>query len=67
MYGFTRSLNISVSAAIILHHLTGLLHRSDLPWGLGEAYKLKKRWDWVKKSINQVDDILERYYEKKKI
>ena len=67
MYGFTRSLNISVSAAILLHELTGQLHASDLPWALTEEEKLAKRLDWVKKSINQVDEILERYYKERKI
>lgn len=66
MHGFTKSLNISVSAAIILHHLTQQLHRSGLPWGLTKEEKLQKRWDWAKKSINQVDDILDRYYKKQK-
>ena len=66
MHGFTKSLNISVSAAIILHHLTHQLHGSDLSWGLDPEIKLSKRWDWVKKSINQVDEILERYYKEAK-
>lgn len=66
MYGFTKSLNISVSAAIILHHLTQLLHRSDFDWGLTREEKLQKRFDWTRKSINQVEDILERYYKKRK-
>ena len=66
MHGFTRSLNISVSAAIILHHLTRQLHQSELSWHLSEEDKLLKRWDWTKKSINQVDEILERYYKEAK-
>jgi len=66
MYGFTKSLNISVSAAIILHHLTGQLHRSEFPWRLTEEQKILIRWDWVMKSINQVDEILEYYYKEVK-
>ena len=66
MHGFTKSLNISVSAAILLHHLTEQLHRSEFPWGLTAEEKLKRRWDWMKKSINQVDEILERYYKEGK-
>lgn len=34
MYGFTESLNISVSAAICLFHLTEKLKRSDIQWQL---------------------------------
>ena len=66
MHGFTRSLNISVSAAIILHHLISQLHRSEFPWQFSEEDRLIKRWEWTKKSINQVDEILERYYNKAK-
>ena len=66
MHGFTKSLNISVSAAILLHNLTGQLHRSDHAWGLTSEEKVVKRWDWTKKSINQVDEILERYYKEVK-
>ena len=36
MYGFTESLNISVSAAITLHHLTEKLRNSKLDWQLKE-------------------------------
>lgn len=63
MEGFTESLNISVSAAIILQHVTGKLRTSNIDWGLTEEEKLEKRIDWAKKSIRSIDDILNRYYE----
>lgn len=66
MYGFTRSLNISVSAAILLHQLTGQLRASNFQWKLTEEEKMEKRMDWLKKSINQVDEILDRYYKEQK-
>ncbi len=62
MVGFTESLNISVSAAIILQHLTTKLKASDIDWRLTEEEKLERRLDWTKKSIKSIDDILERYY-----
>ena len=62
MVGFTESLNISVSAAIILQHLTTKLKASDIDWRLTEVEKLERRLDWTKKSIKSIDDILERYY-----
>jgi len=34
MFGFTESLNISVSAAIMLHTLTGRLRTSEINWEL---------------------------------
>ncbi|SFS53014.1 tRNA (guanosine-2'-O-)-methyltransferase [Zhouia amylolytica] len=63
MVGFTESLNISVSAAIILQYLTGKLRQSEIAWRLTEEEMLEKRIDWSKKSIRSIDDILKRYYE----
>jgi len=62
MVGFTESLNISVSAAIILQYLTTKLKQQELPWQLSDSDKLEKRLDWTKKSIKSLDDILSRYY-----
>ncbi len=62
MAGFTESLNISVSAAIILHTLTGKLKKSGISWKLSEAEIFEKRIDWSRKSIRSIEDILKRYY-----
>lgn len=62
MYGFTESLNISVSAAIILQELTNKLRRGNLNWPLTEEEKLDKMVDWTKKSIRSCEDVLARYY-----
>lgn len=61
MVGFTESLNISVSAAIILQDVTQRLRTSNLTWQLTETEKLQKRFDWCKKTIKSFDKILERY------
>ncbi len=61
MSGFTESFNISVSAAIILQHLSIQLKKSDLNWQLTDEEKLEKRLDWTQKSIKSIEDILERY------
>lgn len=42
MVGFTESLNISVSAAIIIQDLTNRLRRSDIAWQLTEEEKIEK-------------------------
>ena len=63
MVGFTDSLNISVSAAIILQHLSSKLKRKRIPWQLSDSEKLEKRLDWTKKSIKSIDEILDRFYE----
>jgi len=62
MSGFTESLNISVSAAIILQNLTVKLKSNNLDWGLTEDEKLEKQVDWAKKSIKSIDNVLGRYY-----
>ncbi|MEZ4796260.1 MAG: RNA methyltransferase [Flavobacteriaceae bacterium] len=61
MVGFTESLNISVSAAIILQDVTQKLRASDLKWQLTENEKLQIRFNWCKKTIKSFDKILERY------
>ena len=61
MVGFTESLNISVSAAIILQHVTAKLKTSEIQWQLTEEELLEKRLDWIKKTIKDYDAIVERY------
>jgi len=61
MVGFTESLNISVSAAIILQHVTAKLRKSTIIWQLTDAEIIEKRCDWIKKTIKDYDAIVERY------
>ncbi|EDP96105.1 RNA methyltransferase [Kordia algicida OT-1] len=63
MVGFTESLNISVSAAITIQEVTTKLRNSDIPWQFTEEEVLAKRFDWCKKSIKSIEDILKRYHE----
>jgi tRNA (guanosine-2'-O-)-methyltransferase len=62
MVGFTESLNISVSASIIIQNLTNRLRNSDIDWQLTEEDILVKRLDWAKKSIKDIKRIEEWYY-----
>lgn len=62
MAGFTESLNISVSAAIILQHVTTKLRQSDLDWQLTKTEQNEKRLDWIKKTIKSYDEIVAHYY-----
>ena len=61
MVGFTESLNISVSAAIILQQVTARLRKSTIKWKLTEKEILEKRFDWIKKTIKNYDAIVEHY------
>lgn len=61
MEGFTESLNISVSAAIILQDLTARLRKSDIKWQLTEEEQILKRMDWAKKNLKNSADIISRF------
>jgi tRNA (guanosine-2'-O-)-methyltransferase len=65
MVGFTESLNISSSAAIIIQELTSRLRRSGIQWQLSEEEILQKRIDWTQKSIKDIDFVTRRYLEEK--
>ena len=62
MFGFTESLNISVSAAIILQHVTSQLRNSNIPWQLTDEERIEKRFDWIRKTIKNYDAIVERFH-----
>ena len=62
MSGFTESLNISVSAAIIIQNLMSRLHKSDISWQLSEEEILIKRLAWAKNTIKDIKRIEARYY-----
>lgn len=62
MVGFTESLNISVSAAIIIQNLMNRLRKSAIDWHLSEEEILEKRLAWAKNSIKDIKRIEERYY-----
>ena len=64
MVGFTESLNISVSAAIILQDVTSRLKQTNINWQLTTEEILEKRLDWCKKTIKSYDKLIERFYQK---
>lgn len=66
MYGFTESLNISVSAAIILQSLVTKLKQSNVHWQLSKEEEQLILLEWTKNTIKSVDEIVERFYENNK-
>jgi tRNA (guanosine-2'-O-)-methyltransferase len=66
MAGFTQSLNISVSAAIILYELTKKLRQSDIPWGLMEEEKQLLKTEWLKNTIKNADMLIHNFKEQNK-
>ena len=63
MVGFTASLNISVSAAIIIQNLMQRLRKSEIDWHLTRDQMLQKRLMWAKNSIKDIKRIEARYFD----
>jgi tRNA (guanosine-2'-O-)-methyltransferase len=62
MYGFTESLNISVSAAICLNTLVPKLRKSsDIEWHLSDVEKAFIRLKWYRSCVRK-PDLLEREF-----
>ncbi len=65
MYGFTESFNISVSAALVLNHLSTELRRSNIDWQLSEYESLELKLEWLMKSVRASDKLLAEFLKKK--
>jgi tRNA (guanosine-2'-O-)-methyltransferase len=61
MYGFTESLNISVSAAISLYELSKRLKSSKINWHLTAEEKTDQLLIWAKKTIKSGEEIEKEY------
>lgn len=61
MYGFTESFNISVSVAIILHHLTNELRKIDVDWHLSNSEKNEIKLAWLKQSIRMSSELVDKF------
>jgi len=60
-YGFSESFNISVSAAIILHHLTEKLRRSEIPWRLSEDELVDLKLEWARSTLKKASLIEKKF------
>ncbi len=61
MYGFTESFNISVSAALCLHHLSSKIHQSEAPWELTAQEQEDVLIDWARKTVHNGDLLVEEF------
>lgn len=61
MYGFTESFNISVSAAIIIHHLIYKIKNSTIRWKLSKKEKKDILLQWLKNSIKNSSLLEEKF------
>lgn len=66
MVGFAESFNISVSAAVILSHLTQRLRTSDLLWQLPREELIELRLKWVRRSAKRADELEQEYFRRYK-
>lgn len=64
MVGFSESLNISVSASILLEKMTSQLRKSNLNWQLSENDKFELILDWTKKSVRNLKSLEADYIKK---
>jgi tRNA (guanosine-2'-O-)-methyltransferase len=61
MYGFTESLNISVSVAICLNAIITRLRESEVSFGLSDLEKEDLRLEWYRKVVKR-SDLIEREF-----
>ena len=57
MFGFTESFNISVSAALCMHQLSGKIRKSDFDWKLSENEKTDVLLDWARSVVKSSPEI----------
>lgn len=61
MFGFTKSFNVSVAAAICMYELKQKLMKSGIDYKLSEEKLLGLKIRWAKNSIKSSEQILERF------
>ena len=67
MFGFTESLNVSVSAAIILQNLVSRMRTKNINWKLDDEEHRELEFKWARKTIKRVDEIIVRFQEQKNL
>lgn len=65
-YGFTQSLNVSVSAAICLYDIIMRLQKSDIHWRLSCEDSLDVQLSWLRHIVSGSHEIERRFFESKK-
>lgn len=61
MFGFTKSFNVSVAAAICIYELKQKLMKSGIEYQLSDQKLLELKIRWAKNSIKSSEQILERF------
>jgi tRNA (guanosine-2'-O-)-methyltransferase len=63
MVGFTESLNISVSAAICLQHLSHRLRETDVNWKLSKEERFELSLEWAKNVLKDPEGLEKRFWQ----
>lgn len=66
MYGFTESLNISVTAALFIHYISNKVRNSGVNWQLSDEEQLELRLKWYRRMLKRSDLIEEEFLAKRK-
>ena len=61
MFGFTKSFNVSVAAAICMYEMKQKLMKSGIEYQLSDEKLLELKIRWAKNSIKSSEQILERF------
>ncbi len=62
MFGFTESLNISVSVAVLFSHLVRRMHAGPgIPWRLTPARREEIRLQWYRRIVKKSDTLIEEF------
>lgn len=61
MVGYTESLNLSVSAAIVIYTLCNRLRNSPVSWQLNETDNQEIKIQWIKAMVRKSDLLTEKY------
>jgi tRNA (guanosine-2'-O-)-methyltransferase len=67
MFGFTESMNISVSAALCIRSLASRIRDSAFEWKLTDAEKDELRLEWYRKSLKQPAIMEKEFWVKQKL
>jgi tRNA (guanosine-2'-O-)-methyltransferase len=67
MTGFTESLNISVTAAIIIYHLVNELRDSGIDWQLTPEERQLVKLTWLRNTIKKSDQIENKFNESQQL
>ncbi|AEJ61800.1 tRNA/rRNA methyltransferase (SpoU) [Spirochaeta thermophila DSM 6578] len=62
MYGFVESLNISVTAGIVLHNVVQRLRKTDIPWRLTSSEQEALLLSWLRRRIPHHKELEEVFW-----